>query len=548
MPAPTDAGRVESSTGANLSTHTIYLGSPTLGQLLVLLIRPGLSTSEPTVPGFTLLGSSFVDAADETTYVFTKVADGTEGVSVEATTSALCKLAAICWKITNGEAPTIGTIATGSGANAANPGPASPAGAPRDTLYLAMMGLDGELNTPTGPPAGYGNFIAVTSGTAGGVATNVSVAGASKAALASSSDDAGAFSHPAPNLGWTALTVAVRYGVYVTPPATGASSGKPGTFTPAGSTIPANLAAMSTVVASPSSAWYSGEYVVLGDASEASWNGSAWVAGRGTAQAPAITKLAEIRDDFSRPTIASAWWPTVVGATIDGAGVAPAGRVALPCTVDPGSKIESPPLDLRLNEILAWSYPVACNSAATRFRRTSLKVLLDEANYFEVYTEGTSSYVHQSYMRAVKAGSIIAGMSSEISYDPNYDAVWRIRADATSVYVETGTPPDPPATGPWTFAAWVTCPLGDAFPITAVRARLSCFRTAGDTAGGVAYFDQVNLRIAEVGPAPPSPPATGIAVKRWTGSAWQDATVKRWTGSAWATATPKRRDADGTWK
>ena len=223
MPAPTDAGRVESSTGANLSTHTIYLGSPTLGQLLVLLVRPGLSTSEPTVPGFTLLGSSFVDAADETTYVFTKVADGTEGVSVEATTSALCKLAAICWKITNGEAPTIGTIATGSGANAANPGPASPAGAPRDTLYLAMMGLDGELNTPTGPPAGYGNFIAVTSGTAGGVATNVSVAGASKAALASSSDDAGAFSHPAPNLGWTALTVAVRYGVYVTPPATGAS-------------------------------------------------------------------------------------------------------------------------------------------------------------------------------------------------------------------------------------------------------------------------------------------------------------------------------------
>ncbi len=63
-------------------------------------------------------------------------------------------------------------------------------------------------------------------------------------------------------------------------PATGATSGTPGAFTPAGAVPPANLAAMSTVVASPATAWATGEYVVLGDASNAHWDGAAWAAGK----------------------------------------------------------------------------------------------------------------------------------------------------------------------------------------------------------------------------------------------------------------------------
>jgi hypothetical protein len=62
-------------------------------------------------------------------------------------------------------------------------------------------------------------------------------------------------------------------------PATGATAGKPGTFTPAGTATPANLASMTGIVASPTSAWTSGQRVVLADSSTASWNGSAWVAG-----------------------------------------------------------------------------------------------------------------------------------------------------------------------------------------------------------------------------------------------------------------------------
>jgi hypothetical protein len=43
--------------------------------------------------------------------------------------------------------------------------------------------------------------------------------------------------------------------------------------------IPATLAAMTGLAATPATAWTTGESVVLGDASEASWDGTAWIAG-----------------------------------------------------------------------------------------------------------------------------------------------------------------------------------------------------------------------------------------------------------------------------
>jgi hypothetical protein len=62
--------------------------------------------------------------------------------------------------------------------------------------------------------------------------------------------------------------------------ATGATAGAPGTFTPAGSKVPANLAAMTGVTATPATAWTVGQRVVLADTSEAYWNATAWAAGR----------------------------------------------------------------------------------------------------------------------------------------------------------------------------------------------------------------------------------------------------------------------------
>jgi hypothetical protein len=63
--------------------------------------------------------------------------------------------------------------------------------------------------------------------------------------------------------------------------ATGADAGAPGEFTPTGAAAPADLAALQagSIVANPATAWTTGQYVVLGDATNAHWDGSAWVAG-----------------------------------------------------------------------------------------------------------------------------------------------------------------------------------------------------------------------------------------------------------------------------
>ncbi|MEV3858479.1 hypothetical protein AB0J38_29715 [Streptomyces sp. NPDC050095] len=62
--------------------------------------------------------------------------------------------------------------------------------------------------------------------------------------------------------------------------ATGASAGTPGAFSPDGAVPPDNLAALASVIATPTSAWTTGQHVLLGDDSKAFWNGTAWAAGQ----------------------------------------------------------------------------------------------------------------------------------------------------------------------------------------------------------------------------------------------------------------------------
>jgi hypothetical protein len=60
---------------------------------------------------------------------------------------------------------------------------------------------------------------------------------------------------------------------------TGATAGTPGAFTPAGADLPANLAAMTGITASPTTAWTAGQYVQCDDGSKVHWSSTAWVAG-----------------------------------------------------------------------------------------------------------------------------------------------------------------------------------------------------------------------------------------------------------------------------
>jgi hypothetical protein len=61
--------------------------------------------------------------------------------------------------------------------------------------------------------------------------------------------------------------------------ASGATAGTPGTYTPTGAQPPDNLDDTAGLTASPTTAWTTGQRIVLGDATTAYWNGTAWVAG-----------------------------------------------------------------------------------------------------------------------------------------------------------------------------------------------------------------------------------------------------------------------------
>lgn len=63
--------------------------------------------------------------------------------------------------------------------------------------------------------------------------------------------------------------------------ATGATAGTPGTYTPANSYGPLDLAELtaSGITATPGTAWTTGQFITLRDGSTANWNGTAWEAG-----------------------------------------------------------------------------------------------------------------------------------------------------------------------------------------------------------------------------------------------------------------------------
>src|SRR3982750_365604 len=68
---------------------------------------------------------------------------------------------------------------------------------------------------------------------------------------------------------------------------TGATPGAPGSFPPAGCVIPANLTGLQTLGAlGQTTAGTAGQYVVLGNTTNANWSGTAWAAGIHAADEP----------------------------------------------------------------------------------------------------------------------------------------------------------------------------------------------------------------------------------------------------------------------
>ena len=221
MASPVDEARAGTNVTTASTTWNINVGSPVAETLLIVLVRFAAAPGTVTFTGYTLLVGSSTDASDDTTNVYYRWADGTEGPTDPLSPANSVKGCAICWEITGALDPSLGapefsTVAIGTTtANTANPDVMTPSGGSNDYLFLALMGLDGEGNAPTASPTNYSAVTTANSGTTGAVATNCSIGGGSRQ-LTGTTDDPGVFTHAAATTGWTAWTVAV----YPAPPPT----------------------------------------------------------------------------------------------------------------------------------------------------------------------------------------------------------------------------------------------------------------------------------------------------------------------------------------
>jgi hypothetical protein len=210
---------VVSSTTTSETTQTTspvfnLPGSLVVGNTLLMIYRCAQSGAI-TVPGFTELGDSGTDAADDQIVWAWRKVDGTEGSTITLTTGS-GRGAGICWQIQGGADPAImppetSTIAIGT-TTAPNATTCTPTGGAKDYLWFTMGGWSGEQTVTPTYPTDYTLYqLAEGSGTAGSVTTNVRVAGAARE-LNAASTDAGAFTIDVAPAGWSAMTVAIHPG------------------------------------------------------------------------------------------------------------------------------------------------------------------------------------------------------------------------------------------------------------------------------------------------------------------------------------------------
>jgi len=215
MAAPVDAARIGTNITTAAATWDVNVGSPTADVLLIVAARFAADPGAITFTGYTQLALDASDATDDTTAIYYRWADGTEGTQDTVDPTNSVKGCTLCWGITGAadpatQPPEVSAVAVGTTtANTANPDIVTPTGGSNDYLFLALMGLAGEGNAPTAAPTNYGNLTTANSGTTGAVATNCSIGGASRQ-LTAASDNPGVFTHLAATGGWTAWAVVIH--------------------------------------------------------------------------------------------------------------------------------------------------------------------------------------------------------------------------------------------------------------------------------------------------------------------------------------------------
>jgi hypothetical protein len=212
---------VNRSAGTNFTAAadpwTVNLfSSPVAGRLYLLFMRRATAVNSNTLSGWSaLVNNSSPDGADDINDVFYRWTDGSEGTTVSVDLTGTAKGGAVALEITGAEnpsvqAPQINTVATGA-ASDSDSGSITPAGGPKDFLYISAAMAESESVTPN-VPSGYTSATSAraNSGTGGAVATNCRVDTAWLETAASSSEDPlvwGYFDNP-PN--WSAWTLAIH--------------------------------------------------------------------------------------------------------------------------------------------------------------------------------------------------------------------------------------------------------------------------------------------------------------------------------------------------
>lgn len=215
MAFPSRTGVATSSiTTAGTSLAVNFLSNPAAGQLLIILVRHAGAPGTITFTGYTVFaGPDTSDASDDSTALYYRWADGTEGASDTISWVNSVKTCAISYQVIDAEnpatqAPQASTVAVGTGANA-NSTIVTPTGGAKDYFFLLALGMDSETATASRPSGYTADFGPATTGTGGAVATNCMVWMAEQQ-LNASSEDPAAWTSSAPNAGWTAWTVAVH--------------------------------------------------------------------------------------------------------------------------------------------------------------------------------------------------------------------------------------------------------------------------------------------------------------------------------------------------
>jgi len=163
MAFPAVATRTATTDAGALSTRAISLGSPSAGQLIVVVAaagNPGAILVDTAISGkkwhVDLTGAN---GSGPRLAVFWKVAEGSDALQLITTTSV--RLCAEAYLITgHGSSLTAAAVATATSTNG-DPPNVTQSGAAQDTLFLAV--LAGASAVASGAPAGYSSLTTTSS-------------------------------------------------------------------------------------------------------------------------------------------------------------------------------------------------------------------------------------------------------------------------------------------------------------------------------------------------------------------------------------------------